>query len=178
MTIASDSPITKDKILSLAHANVYNLVNNRSNVSDPSYPSDSGTTRSRDNFVHVRMPDIGSPNFRGYPFIIVHPATVSFSKYSLEGTKSKAKWGVIIEVQSSDRRNVGVGAGQGMPHMDSISDSLIQLFNSQSTQNHFQDLNMFNSQADVNSVEVTNFAGERLFRREFIVKFENLFGTG
>src|SRR3990167_2773815 len=123
--VSSSGNVTKTSLTAQAFANIYNLINSRSNIPDP---ADSSGNRK---FVYTREPDVLAGNFEGYPFIVVRHPKIRFDDKSIELTKSDINWSFEISVRSSD--NILQYPSQGSAFCEQITDDLVELFNSTST---------------------------------------------
>lgn len=99
------------------------------NISDPII----GSAEKR-KWIYSRDPDVTSSSFKGYPYIIVRPSTVSFDEATQTGNRQiqSTSWGIEINIVTSDRGWNNQDA-QGLIHMENICDPMIALFQSKET---------------------------------------------
>src|SRR3990167_5633327 len=97
MAIVTSAEITRTGLTTQAYWNVYNLINNRSNVKDPHTNGASGKRE----FVYSREPDLGL-GFQGYPLIIIHPVVPAFGRKTIGMTRKEVNWKVLMEVRNND----------------------------------------------------------------------------
>ena len=127
MTIANSANLTASNLISQSFANLFNLINNKSNVSDPL------STNSTRQFVYSREPNVAHQKFEGYPFIIVWPTRASFSQYNLAQDTSKIDFDFMVEVRCTDNLRGKEGEGKAgrtaQTYLDEISDDIIATLN-------------------------------------------------
>ena len=116
--------ITTTNIFIQPHANLYNLLNNRSNVSDP---NDSTGKRK---FVYTREPNFMSRNFAGFPFIIVPDPEYNQTDLMLSSTKSKTIDEFEVIIYGQDKVSDSFGDPSGRETVASISSSVLSTVNS------------------------------------------------
>lgn len=162
MVIPSTATVTKSNLFRQSHANIYNIINNRSNVVDP---IDSSGDRK---FVYNREPRNLGRNFRGYPIVIVYPVDISQSGGTVSATKSFIEWIVTITVMSSDKSSDSSGNPVGAQYLDTISDDILEALNSEA-RTEPELMNIDSSPADWAEID-----GEMIFTREFTITFKAL----
>ena len=148
--------------------NVLALINT-TNVPDPI--SSSSEYRK---MIYSREPDVKAGDFKGYPFIIVHPADVDIEKEggTLDGKSKNVFWNIEVEIVTSDR-GAGNNDGKGLTHIDSISDSLVSTFNSMTNRNTLSANSMLFSRPETTSVQTEVIANELVYRRSILLSFKN-----
>ena len=113
--------VTKENLFSEARNNVVTLI--EANVSDPVISSSEYRK-----WIYSRRPGGKASDFDGYPYIVVHPTDVDVEDGgSVDGKSKVVSWTIEIEIVASDR-GYGDHNGQGLAHIDAISDSLIAVF--------------------------------------------------
>jgi len=169
LSIASSADLSKSNLLSQSYANVYNLINTRTNVLDP-----LNATGNR-KFVYRREPDVNDRGFKGYPFVIVHPVRIRTETKVLSGAKAVVRWDLIVEVRSSDySTSKGAKAGEGAEHLDSISDDIMKTLNDTGNRTTLRSYGMSDLVIDESPVGVEISENEKVFSREFMVVFRKL----
>jgi len=157
------------KLYSEAWQNVYDLINNRSNVVDPL----SSTSAEFRKFVYTREPDVKSSDFAGYPYVIVRNAAKDEEEQkgkTLDGKSKFLMWEVEVVVVTSDRGE-GERDGQGATQLDTISNDVDQTLNDATNRQTLRDNGLYH-------VKVTGSRGfpeprenELTFRRTFVILF-------
>src|SRR3990167_4316980 len=102
MAISVSAIITKDNVFSQSYANLFNLINNRTNIPDP---NDSNGLRK---FVYQREPLTLGRGFYGFPFIVIPLTDVSNKRFT-NGNKKKMGYSFEIVVYTSDKESDGSG---------------------------------------------------------------------
>ncbi len=163
MVILDSARIDASSIQNQSFANLYNLINNRSNVPDP---ADSTGNRK---FVHVRMPRIGR-NFIGFPFIVIDriKPTKGLSTASL--TKSFMSYDTTITVYSQDKDSNENANPNGAEQCNQITDNIMKTLNSATNRKTLIDQRMANLEYNIDT-DVEDFEGRTVFTSEFDVRF-------
>jgi len=165
MAIPSSTRIAYNTVYSQVHANVYNLLNTRSNVTDP---VDSTGARK---FVYVRMPNVDSRNFEGYPFIIVNHISVSQSRPSADTTRADMTYDIDVQVYSQDKDSNSSGDPSGAEQLNTISNNILKTINANRItlinygMAHFE---LTGSDFDYDEIE-----DKMLYMREFSITFKS-----
>ncbi len=127
MTIPSSGNVDKSNLFSQPHANIYNLMNDRSNVPDP---NDSTGNRK---FIHVREPRNLGRGFKGYPFIVVPNNEFEQGKGTVSATKSFTTFDVIVRVVTADKSSDSDGNSSGAQTMNTICNKVVKTLNANRT---------------------------------------------
>ena len=126
MAINISANLTRTNLFSQSYANLFNLINSKSNVPDPL------STSSSRQMVYSREPELGQ-KFEGYPFIIIWPTRTSFSQFNLAQDTSKIDFDFMIEVRCTDNLRGKEGSGKAgrtaQTYLDEISDDIIAALN-------------------------------------------------
>ena len=163
MVIADSIKIDKSNLYSQAYANIYNLINTRTNVVDP---IDSTGVRK---FVYSRDPRVQGRGFRGYPIIIVNPIGIPFSNPSFNRKSKDLEFSITIEIWSSD--DIVGRSDLGAQYLDTISDDLVEaLETNKSTLAGYGLHNMVIESSPADNADVGNTF---VFTRMFTITFEN-----
>ncbi|MAF50795.1 MAG: hypothetical protein CMH64_01765 [Nanoarchaeota archaeon] len=165
MAILDSSRVTASAIQNQAFANIYNLINNRSNVPDP---ADSTGVRK---FVYVRLPNIGRGNV-GFPFVVVHRIKPSKSKNTLSVTKSFMSYDMTIAVYSQDSASDGIGNPNGAEQCNQITDNIQKTLNNATNRKALIMQGMAHLEYDIDTTE-DDYNGRTVFISEFDIRFEN-----
>lgn len=148
-------------------ANLVALIDNKSNVADPT----TSTSEYR-KWIYSRDPDVKSSSFAGFPLIIIHSSDFEQDEGGSCDMKSKSVgWSIEIEILTSDR-GYGSKDGQGMVHMDAISDDIGTTLFNVANRNTLQANSLFNL-IFTSSRITTDVIGEQLvYRRVFSVELK------
>ena len=148
---------------SQAYANIYNLINTRTNVVDP--VNSAGSRK----FVYTRDPRVQGRGFKGYPFIIINPVDIPFNNPSFNRKTKDTEFRLTIEVWSSD--DIVGRQDNGAQYLDSISDDVVEALNAnESTLAGYGLHNMKIESSPADTIEVVN---NFIFTRTFTISFEN-----
>jgi len=170
MTILSSGALTSATLLEQSHANIYNLINSRSNVPDP---ADSSGTRK---FVHVRMPRTTGRHFAGYPFIIVHRTRLGKGKSLIGLTKSFIDYNISIEVYTQDSSSNSSGNPNGSEQINQIVDDIRETLDNVTNKKTLLSYGMSRIRYDID-VDSEDIEGKSTFYAEIDLRFENNLST-
>lgn len=149
--------------------NVVDLVKDNSNITDP-----ITTSTEYRKWVYSREPDIKASGFKGYPFIIVHPAIVRFgeeAETTVDGKSQEVNWIIEIEVVTSDR-GYGTDDGRGQEYLDEISNDLVKTFFNQTNQNILRANGLYFIKPDSTGRVIDYLHNELVYRRTFMLGFK------
>ncbi len=164
MAISESARITSSTIASQSYANLYNLINSRTNIPLPDgLPSDHP-------FVHVREPRIGI-GFRGFPFIVLQRSKPTKEDSTADLTKSFMDYDFFLRVvcrdSDSDSSGIPLGANQCETITNNIIKTLINKSNQLGLINNRNGIPKFNVDTDEDE-----FEGRTVFISEFDIRFE------
>jgi len=160
--------ITYANIFSEARTNVLNLISDSSNVADPLMVS--GQFRK---WIYSRDPDSKATDFRGYPIIILRPARFDPEEMgSLDGKRRFVAWEIDIEIVTSDR-GYGSSDGQGLSHMDAISNDVVETFLDLTNRQTLKGFGMSFSDPTVSDVGTEEYQDELIYRRVITLSFRD-----
>ena len=166
MAIPTSSAITKDNLFTQVHANIFNLINNRSNVSDP---NDSTGNRK---FVYTREPNL-SGRFAGFPFIIVPYSEYSQNDKVADASKANTMDTFEIVVMTSDSSTSDSdGNPLGAQQLADISTDIVKTLNNRTNSQTLRNNGLRNKTFPSVAFEWGELNGKPIFRREFNLKFE------
>ena len=134
--------VTKSKIMSYAYNNVYDTINNRSNIADPK--NTNNTTRK---FVLRKDPWSKGNDYEGYPYIVFafYDTKREYSKFSLDGKHKTIGWEFKGTIRTKDEGATNnTGETNDVTNMQDIQDDLDETFNSETVKQTLRVLNMFN----------------------------------
>lgn len=157
--------ITASNVAKQAFWNLYNLINNRSNVPNPN--DTSGNTK----FVYRRLPHLGR-NFVGFPFIVVSRTKPSKGKGVINLSKVFRSYDFTISVYSQDKSSDASGDPQGAEQADIITDSITETLDNPTNRKTLIGYGMAKLEYDIDSEE-TDVDGRTVFMSEFDIRFEN-----
>ena len=164
MAIPDSAKVTASAIQNQSFANIYNLINNRSNVPDP---ADSSGVRK---FVYVRLPNIGRGNV-GFPFIVVYRIKHTKSKGVVSITKSFMSYDMMIEVYSQDSASDNIGNPNGAEQCNQITDNIQKTLNNATNRKALIFQGMAHLEYDIDTSE-DEYEGRTVFMSEFDIRFE------
>ncbi len=167
MTIGDSGSLTSSTLASQPFANIYNLINDRSNVEDPN--DDTGERK----FVYQRFPKITSNNTPGYPFIVVKRARPAKAKGMLSSTKSFMDFNFMITVYTRDKNSDSAGDPNAAETCDNITNAIIATLNSSTNRRTLRDHGMSKVEFDIDTDEDEDLEGNYIFMSEFDVRFVN-----
>lgn len=162
--------VTYQNLFSESRNNVIDLMT-AANISDPNISSAEFRK-----FIYSREPDVKSNDFKGYPYLIVHPADVDIEKEKGKGSvdmKSKdVFWDIEIEIVTSDR-GYGEKDGQGLVQIDTLSNSFIKTFMDKTNR-----VKLSNNSLKFGGVETTAVVTEvnhkeLVYRRSIMISFKS-----
>lgn len=163
--------LTHANLYSQAWKNVWDLITDRTKVADPL----KGSSDHR-KFVYSREPDTASSDFKGYPFVIVHPAKLTREgRRSADAYRADIQAEIEVEVFSSDKvkdyRTTNNPEGKGLDFLDDISDDVIQTFSNKANKATLANNNVGNVQISASDVDFFTEDGERVYIRRFLIAF-------
>ena len=163
--VESSQVITKDNYFTQIHANIFNLINNRSNV-----PLPSGVL-STHKFVYVREPNYMSDNFNGFPFIIVPDPEVSQGDKVSDASKAFQDESFEIIIMTSDNKSDSDGNPVGAQQMRDIKTNIIKTLNNISNSKTLRNNGLRNKTFPSITVDWGEVDNKPIFRTEFNLKF-------
>ena len=157
--------VTYSNLFSQSWQNVYDLINNKTNVVDP-------TTSSSEfrKWIYTREPDGKSLDFADFPFIVIYPGSVNsgVGRMSLKGNARMVTFRFDIDVITSDRE-FNNREGRGATDCDNLSDDIIQTLNNLTNRNTLSGNNLFNVDVEGGSPVIEPFKEVLTYRRTFSV---------
>lgn len=163
--------ITKDNLFVQVHANIYNLLNNRSNVPDP---ADSTGERK---FVYTREPNSESRNFAGYPYIVVPYPEFSQGNKTADGTKAFQDDSFEIIVMTQDKTSDSQGNQSGARQLADIKTNLLKTLNNKTNAQTLRNNGLRNRTIPSATFDWGEEDGKQIFRTEFNLRFNNQLRT-
>ena len=171
MVITISALITKDNYFTQIHANIFNLINNRSNVPDP---ADSSGNRK---FVYVREPNFMSLNFDGFPFIIVPDPETSQENKTNDGSKAFQSESFEIIIMTSDKSSDSDGNPVGAQQMRDIKTNIKKTLDNLSNSRILRNNGLRNKTFPSITLDWGEADQKPIFRTEFNLKFSNQLRT-
>lgn len=160
--------VTYSNLTSESRNNVVTLLSSTSNVVDPIVTS--GEFRK---WIYSRAPDTKAADFKGFPFIVVNPANYDPEVGGSMNGKSKfVSWEIEIEIFTSDR-GYGGHDGQGLTHMDAITDDVVQTLSAMTNRNTLSGNNLKFSRPRLTSVTTEAIEDTLVYRRSIMATFKN-----
>ncbi len=163
--VTETGKITSSKIFSQPFWNLYNLINNRSNVPDP---DDSTGSRK---FVYRRQPNFGR-NFAGFPFIIVRATKPTSGPGSADRSKVMKDYDNDIEVYAQDTKSDSVGDPAGAETRDQITDNIAKTLDNVTNRKTLRNNGQSNIVYDVDIDDEAELDGKTLFAAMFDLRSE------
>lgn len=165
MTILDSGKITASTLAKQSFANLWNLINNTSNVQIPSgLPSDH-------KFVYRRMPELGR-NFQGYPFVVVSRTKPKKRMGSADMSKSMMDYDAFIGVFNQDKDSNAEGNPTAADEVDDITDDIQETLNKVSNRKTLITQGMAHLEYDIETDE-DEMDGKIIFISEFDIRFMN-----
>ena len=162
--------ITYDKLERYEYDNLFELIDNRTNVPDPrNRPSTSKYVFDYDPLDTVEE----TVDFRIFPHIVVGMAfDMIESNKSVNGEKKRYTWRHIITVRST-RRGAGNNkpASQGRTDILDIGSSLHEFFNTPSIRKSFRDVKMENIRFVKTSSDTISFNSTEYYESTYELEF-------
>ena len=134
----TQNTIIRSKLKSYSYNNVFDVINNRSNIPDPKNPNN--VTRK---FVFKADPFSKINDYDGYPYIVVRRPKITYSNVSLDGKTKKVGWEFKITVRTAIEGAMHDNESTGVTNMDDIQDDLEEVFNGETIKQSFRDLKMY-----------------------------------
>ena len=160
--------VTYQNLFSESRNNVIALITS-SNVPDPTISSAEFRK-----WIYSREPDAKSSDFKGYPYLIVHPCDLDIEKElgSLDGKSKFVYWDIEIEIITSDR-GYGEKDGKGLIHMDTLSNNLIKTFMNITNRKTLSTNSMKFINPTTTAVGTEVIDNELVYRRSIIISFKS-----
>lgn len=168
--MADSAALSRSNLYTQSFWNFFNLINNRSNVVDP---TDASGNRK---FVHAHDPLVDNRGFPGYPYVFLNPARPSNGSLRMADDKSgEVTCQILCEVRSSDvsfRDNTASDPhGKGLTWLDQISDDIFETLNDQTNRSNLRINNIGFVELDVGNVDYVDVNGGIVYVREFTINF-------
>lgn len=160
--------IDKSTLFSSAWSNIYGIINNRSNIRDP---SDLNGTRK---FVYARIPNVKG-NDISFPFIVLNqPKILTQTRPSLNAQRKFLSYVCELEVYTSDFYTNGSPNGNGQKWLNQISDDLYKTFNSITVKQTLKDARIENVNIQTNDMDIDmDLKDNIVFIGKFTLTFSN-----
>ena len=161
--MADSKRITFDSITKQSFWNLFNLINNRSNVPNP--------INSSNKFVYTRIPDIGR-GFNNFPFIVISRSRPTKNGHTADLSKAFRNYSFSIMVYTQDNNSDSSGDPKGAAQNELITDSIIKTLDNPTNRKTLIDYGMANLVYDTDTDE-DEFEGKSVFVTEFDLRFNN-----
>lgn len=175
MAVSISGNLTKSNLYSKSYANLFNLINNKNNITDPL--NDNSTRK----FVYSREPDVTNINFQGYPFIIIKPAVINVDMFTLDSGSSKKEFLFEIEIRCTDRVKKKEGSGEyniGIQYLDEITDNLIKTLLDKNNRKILHSYGMGTFDIDTDSADSDEIEGDLVWIRRITLTSSERLRTG
>ena len=157
--------ITYNNLVSESWQNVYDLI--KSSVTDP-------LGQSNRKWVYTRDPNLKSLSGQQLPYIVVNPSMISFDDKQTVDLKVKTvNWSVELEIVSTDGVAGDALKGKGQTQNDSITDSLLSVFNSVTNRNTLAANGLKFSIPEVTAAGTIIINQQVVYRRSIFLSFKN-----
>jgi len=165
--IMTQNTLTKSKLKSYAYNNVFDVINNRSNIPDPKNPNNLDRK-----FVYKNDPWSKGSDYDGYPYIIVRRPKISYSAVSADGKTKTISFEFSITVRTAMEGAMNkFNDSTGVTNMDDIQDDLEEVFNDETIKQSLRDLNMYSFDLSTdNDDEFIDGLKKHVFESEFTLK--------
>ncbi len=168
--MADSARITASNIAKQPFWNLYNLINDRSNVADS-----NDSTGERKFVYQSRPPNLGT-NFKGFPFIVISRTRPSKTG-RMVGAKKFNSYDFMITVYSQDTSSDSLGNPSGAETADTITNNIINTLDKPANRRTLIDYGMANLEYDIDTDE-DELDGKSVFTTEFDIRFErNIIAT-
>ena len=167
--VESSTRITKDNLFTQTHANIFNLINNRSNVPDPADPN------GKRKFVYVRDPNWSSLTSKGFPLIVVLDPEYFQGEKTSSGTKAKTGDTFTIKIYTQDKNSDSDGDPNGAQQMRDITTDVVKTLNDTSNSQILRDNGLKNK--TISRVDYPDWGevdGKPVAKRELQIPFQQL----
>lgn len=163
MTLAT---VSYNNLLSQGWQNIYDVIDTRSYVADP-------ISVSGRKFVYTREPKIKTPDFQGFPFIVVDQAKVIQPKQMINYKRKEVTHSITVVVYSSDMLTQQK-KGQGVSYLNSISDDLMETFNGSVVKEILRAYKVENLNIEATDSDVVEVEEDYVFTRTFEITFKGI----
>ena len=168
MAIAASAKVDYSNLFSQSHANIFNLLNNRSNVSDP---EDSKGNRK---FLYVREPrDLGT-NFTGFPVIIIPPIELDEEVVTLDGNKATVEFSIMVRIMTKDHNVPRTGTASGAEVLNTISNDVLKTLNNETNRKTLRNQGMKKIKIVSTPTTYEETHDSMMFVREFELRFSQI----
>ena len=166
--------LTRSKLMSYSHDNIFDTINNRSNVSDPKNPNN--LIRK---FVYKNDPFSKGNDYDGHPYIIVRFPKIEYDNVSVDGNHKNIMFSCELTVRTAMGGAVNDSGSAGITDMNSIIDDLHETFNSQTVKDELRLLSMYNFNImTVENDEFVDSNGKHIFESILELNFMTRMKTG
>ena len=166
--VESSVAITKSNIFSQVHANIFNLINNRSNVADPN--DETGKRK----FVYTREPNYMARNFAGYPLIIIPDAEYGQGKKTADASAAFVTDVIDIIIENQDKISDNTGDPRGRQTVYQIANSVIEVLNDKSNSATLRNNGLRHLNPVSTDFEFAEIDDQPSFRRTISLIFDQL----
>ena len=170
--VTETAKITVSKTFSQPFWNLYNLINNRSNVPDPIHPKDTSETPRSRKFVYRRKPNFGR-GFLGFPFIIVRSTKPTSGAGSADRSKVMKDYDNMIEVYAQDTSSDETGDPAGAETRDQIANNIAKTLDNVTNRKTLRNNGQSNIVYDYDPDDEADLDGKTLFAGMFDLRSES-----
>lgn len=158
-------------IFSQSWQNLFDLINNRSNVADP---ISTNSTSSFRKMVYSRDPDVKAIDFSDFPYIIVGTIGVdnTSGKFTVDAKKGQVDFTCNVEVVTCDR-GVGNRDGKGAIDNDTISNDIYETLMSASNRTTLRMNGLPIARVNITPATPEPFNNTLVYRRTIVIGLSN-----
>ena len=163
--------ISKSTLFSNAWADIFSVVNNRSNIRNP---ADINGTRK---FIYARLPNV--KNDIEFPFIVINqPKIITQNRPSTNAQRKNIMYACEIEVYTKDSASgtasLGIPNGQAQRQLNQIADDIYKTFNNNIVRQGLKDNRIENVNLVTNDMTYDMDLQENIvFTGNFTLTFNN-----
>jgi len=151
--------------------NIYNLIDTRTNVSDPRDPQN---IKNR-TFVYHYEPRAKALDFSLYPYIIVEDARIDApTRKTIDGKKHMKRWSQTIIVRTALNGSGNNRDDQGLTDMRNIVNNIFKTLDNATNKNTLRGYDMFNVEVEVTNVDSTVLDEARLHETTLEVTYSTM----
>jgi len=159
--------IEKSNIESNAYSNIFDIMNNRSNIADPRGSSASGRA-----FILDADPLVKALDFSGYPYIVLELPTLEYSREGVSGTKKFITWTHKITVRTARDGSAGNVVNTGRTDILAIGDDLNETFNKLDVKSELAELNIREVKLSKSTTDVFTISQKTVYEATYELEYQ------
>lgn len=170
--IKMTSKVVYNKLESYAYSNVFDLINTRTNITDPHDPEN----KKLRTFVYDSDPFEQAIDFNLVPYIVLTLPTIEYTDgkmgKSLDTEHKRISWKQMIIVRTTRHGSSNSAADVGRTDMLNICDDLHETFNSASRRDDNASMSMSNFNITKTSTDTVVLNGAEYYESEFELTYD------